>query len=121
MVEAEGHHLAGLEAQHQEPLVDFAVDNIVDTLPRKLDIRHRQRRDLDHHSTARTGHCNRRDYRRPARLEYLAVLELLQRLMPGIVGHHILHIRYQELRSLDDRLVDIRQRRSPCSVEEGSL
>lgn len=120
-VEAEDHHLAGLEAQHQELSAGFAVDNIVDTWRRKPDIRHKRRMGLDHHSIARTGRRNRLDYRRPARLEFLVVLELLWRLVLGIVGHHILRIRCQELRILDGHLVNIQQRRSPCFVEGGSL
>lgn len=59
MVEAEDHHLAGLEVQHQELSADFVVDNIVDTLSRKPDIRHKRHMDLDHHSIARTARRNR--------------------------------------------------------------
>lgn len=121
MVEVEDHHLEGLEAEHQELSTDFAVDNIDGTWRRKPDIRHKRHMDLDHHSIARTARCNRPDYRRRARLEFPVVLELLQRLVLGIVGHHILRIRYQELRSLDGRLVGIRQPRSPGFVEEDSL
>lgn len=118
VVEAGDHRSAGLEEQRLGLLAGPAADNIVDSMQRRPGSRHTPHTDLDRRNTAHTARCNRWGSPLRVHLEFLEVLEWLQRLALEFADCH----RHQmEHHSLDGLLAGSQWSRNLGFVEEDSL